>query len=391
MPEEPSSPDCDRPIRVLRIIARMNVGGPALQTVGLARGIDPARFEQRILAGEVSAGEEDYLALRAPDVAVVHVPGLGRAIRPWDDVRAFVTIRRNIRSFRPDIVHTHTAKAGVLGRLAAWSCRVPFTVHTFHGHLLRGYFSQRVTNVVRIVEAALARRTSRLVAVGAEVRDELLAAGIGRRSQYVVVPPGISEPRPVECASARRSLGLPDDVPVVAFVARLTSVKRPDRFLDAAGAIAAERSDVRFVVAGAGPELGAFTERGRRELGDRLLLLGWRSDVETVYAAADVVVLTSDNEGMPVSLIEAAASGRASVATRVGSVAEVVRDGETGFVVAPEATEIARKVVWLLDHPNERRAMGEAAARRTVEQFGVRRLVGDIEALYTALLEDRSK
>jgi hypothetical protein len=167
------------PVRVLRLIARMNVGGPALQVVALQRGLDPERFESRLLIGEPGEGEADYLQLRAPDVEATLVPGLGRSIRAAGDARALAAVIGEIRRFRPDIVHTHTAKAGVLGRIAAGVTRVPHVVHTFHGHLLHGYFGAAGRRAVVTTERVLARRTDVLAAVGAQVRDDLLAAGIG--------------------------------------------------------------------------------------------------------------------------------------------------------------------------------------------------------------------
>ncbi|HYD08717.1 MAG TPA: glycosyltransferase, partial [Acidimicrobiales bacterium] len=293
--------------RVLRLIARMNVGGPALQVTGLAEGLDRDRFDQRIVVGSVSADEADFLALRAPHVDVVRLPGLGRDPRAGDDVRALRALVAEMRRFRPDILHTHTAKAGTLGRLAAEVARVPTRVHTFHGHLLHSYFSPTITRAVTLTERALAARTDRLVAVGARVRDELLAAGIGRPAQYRVVPPGLDLPSPPSPAEARSALGVPADALVVAFVARLTAVKRPDRFADVVQRVLVARPDVRFVVAGEGDLLDDLRAR-LAPAGDAVRFLGWRADVETVYAASDLAVLTSDNEGMPVSLIEAGAA-----------------------------------------------------------------------------------
>jgi glycosyltransferase involved in cell wall biosynthesis len=375
------------PIRVLRVIARMNVGGPALQVSALARHLDPARFEQRLLVGSVGPGEADYLDLRASDVEVVRVPGLGRAPRVSDDARALAVILREIRRFGPDVVHTHTAKAGVLGRSAAVVARVPWRVHTFHGHLLQGYFSPRVTRAVVLTERTLARATTRLVAVGQRVRDDLLAAGIGCPSQYVVVPPGVELPAAPAKEEARATLGLPPGVPVVAYVARLTQVKRPDRFVATATQLAARFPEARFIVAGEG-QLLADMRLQAAALGDRVHFLGWRPDVETVYAAADVTVLTSDNEGMPVSLIEAAMAGCPAVTTRVGSAAEVVLDGVTGFVTDTEPAAIAEAAGRLLADPGLRSRFAAAAADHADHRFSHHRLIGDIAALYESLVQE---
>lgn len=375
-------------LRVLRIIARMNVGGPALQVTGLLDGMDPERFDHRVLTGHVGPGEADYLALRAPHAAVQHVDGLGRSVRAAADLRAMRTLIREIRAFRPHIVHTHTAKAGVLGRVTARACGVPAVVHTFHGHLLHGYFSPFVTRAVVLTERGLARSSTRLVAVGTQVRDDLLAAGIGRPEQYVVVPPGLALPPAPDRASARTSLGLPLDGHVVTLVARLTAVKRPERFVEVARVLVGRHPDAVFAVCGEGdllPEL----QRQAADLGDRVRFLGWRGDVETVYAATDLVVLTSDNEGMPVSLIEAALSGVAAVATRVGSVAEVVADGETGLLVEPSVPALSQAVGLLLADESLRGRLASAAGPRAEALFGRGRLVADIERLYEQIAAEK--
>ena len=375
------------PVRVLRVIARLNVGGPALQATVLSRGLDRERFEQRLLAGRVGAGEGDYVTLRASDLPVQQIDGLGRDPRPWSDGHAFAAISRAIRDHRPHIVHTHTSKAGVLGRLAAWRRRVPATVHTFHGHHLVGYFSPAVTRAVVEAERRLARRTTRLVAVGAQVRDDLLAAGIGRPEQFSVVAPGVELPTPPDRAAARAALDIPDDRPVVCFVARLTRVKRPDRFADAVLDVARRHPSLVVLVAGEGEELEDLRRR-LAPLGRSARFLGWREDVEVVYAASDVAVLTSDNEGMPVSLIEAQHCGVPAVTTRVGSAGEVVVDGVTGLVTAVSADAVADAVDRLLRDPQLRARMSTAARERAAAQFGAGRLVADITALYESIASE---
>ncbi len=376
--------DESRPIRVLRIIARMNVGGPAWQVSVLTHGLDRDRFESRLIAGDVGEGEADFIELRDPDLPVVKIATLGRSLRIGDDLRAFVAIRQAIRDYRPDIVHTHTAKAGLLGRIAATTCRVPVRVHTFHGHVLHGYFNRWVTRLVRIVEGLLARRTTVLVAVGERVRDELLGAGIGRSDQYVGIPPGVALEALPDRVSARGSLGLPVDQPVVVFVGRLTAVKRPDRLIEAMALVLDRRPDAVLAIAGEG-ELLEETRSRAEPLGSSVRFLGWRRDIAGLYAAADCMVLTSDNEGMPVTLIEAAMAGVPSVTTDVGSACEVVLNGVTGLVVAPDATAVADGLVRLLDN-DLRHRMGAAARARAEAEFCTRRLVTDHESLYERLI-----
>jgi glycosyltransferase involved in cell wall biosynthesis len=372
-------------IRVLRIIARMNVGGPAVQVTTLMRGLDPDRYEHRLLVGTVGTDESDHLATRAPDVTATVVAGLGRAPRLIDDGRALATIRRIMADYRPHVVHTHTAKAGALGRAAATALRVPVVVHTFHGHLLHGYFGPWRTRAVVAAERLAARCSTTLVAVGPQVRDDLLAVRIGRPHQYAVVPPGIGlEPLP-DRGEARAALGIDPDADVVLYVGRLTRIKRPDRLLEVARRLRDARPSAVVVVAGDG-ELAAQARAEAAPLGDAVRFLGWRDDLETLYAAADVVLLTSDNEGTPVSLIEAAHAGRPVVATDVGSTRHVVDDGHTGVLCPPEADALADAVLDLFDDPQRYAAMSAAAPQHAAGRFGRRRLVTDTEALYEHLL-----
>jgi len=375
--------DEGRPIRVLRIIARMNVGGPAWQVSILTRGLDRNRFENWLIAGDVGEGEADFIELRDPDLPVVKIPALGRTIRFGDDLRALVAIRQAIRNYQPDIVHTHTAKAGLLGRIAAATCRVPVRVHTFHGHVLHGYFNKWVTRAVRIIEGLLARQTSVLVTVGSQVRDDLIAAGIGRADQYVVIPPGVALGVLPDQVAARRDLDLPINQPVVLFVGRLTAIKRPDRLIEAMDLVLQRRPDVILAIAGEG-DLFEETRVLAEPLGPSVRFLSWRRDITCLYAAADCMVLTSDNEGMPVTLIEAAMAGVPSVTTNVGSAREVVLDGVTGLVVAPSAAAVADGLVRLLDN-DLRQGMGAAARARAETEFCTQRLIADHEALYERL------
>ncbi|MFI5914796.1 glycosyltransferase [Dactylosporangium sp. NPDC051541] len=377
-----------RRLRILRVLTRMNVGGPSMQVTTLHRHLDPDRYEQRLCTGHVGEDEADYQALFAPELPVHRIPTLGRRIGPGGDAYAFAKLFAHMREFRPHIVHTHTAKAGVLGRLAAVAAGVPVRVHTFHGHLLHGYFSARATRVMTAVESALARRTQRLVSVGAQVRDDLLAAGVGVTRQYRVIAPGTVLPTLPDRAAARRELGLPDDGPVVAYVGRVTGIKRPDRFLAAARIVRAAVPETTFVVCGAGDRL-AETRAAATDLGDAVRFTGWRADVHTVYAAADVVLLTSDNEGTPVSLIEAALAGRPAVATRVGSVDEVVCDNRTGLLTPPDAEPLAAATIRLLRDGSLRERLGRQAAEHAANAFGPGRLVSGIDRLYSELAVER--
>lgn len=354
----------------MHVIGRLNVGGPAHLVTSLARASGSV-----VAAGAVQAGEVEHADLAGVDLH--RIRGLGRTVRPTDDARAVLALTRLLRQVRPDVVHTHTAKAGVLGRAAACGTPSAARVHTFHGHLLHGYFRPRTVAAVTAVERGLARSTDVLVAVGERVRDDLLDAGVGRPDQWAVVPPGVVPPSRHDRDGARSRLGLPLDRPVVAFVGRLVQVKRPDRLLRLARA----HPEAVFAVAGDGPlraSLQAVAPANVR-------FLGWVTDVGAVWSAADAAVLTSDNEGMPLTLVEAAMAGLPAVTTRAGSAEEVVLDGQTGLVVPVDGDGLVEAVGRLLRDGELRAALGRQARTRALEVFSVAAMVRAHEELYARL------
>jgi glycosyltransferase involved in cell wall biosynthesis len=370
-------------IRVLQVIARMNVGGPASQVLALAEGLDPEEFRVEVLSGRPGSGEADFVELRAATTSLRVVEHLGPDVSPLADARSLAAVMRAVRAYRPHVVHTHTAKAGLLGRMAARRFGVA-TVHTFHGHLLHGYFGERATRAVVGVERGLARGTHQLLTVGEQVRDELLAAGIGSPDRYLAVPPGVPEVDVVEQQRAREELGLAPEAAVVAYVGRLTAVKRPDRLLDMLASVQRRGRQLTLLVAGDG-ELREELAGSAQARGLDVRFLGWRSDVGRIYGAADLAVLASDNEGMPVALIEAALCGTPAVATRAGSVPEVVDHERTGLVVEPDADALAAAVLRLLDDPGGLTRMGVAAQQQARQRFSTEALVATTADVYRRL------
>lgn len=380
----------DGRIRVMRIIARMNVGGPAVQVSGLMRGFDKERFDQVLVTGYCADDEADYLETSAKDVTATRIVGLGRSISPRADLSAFLQVVREIRAFRPDVIHTHTAKAGVIGRVASLvSGHRSIRVHTFHGHLLHGYFGKFKTYLVIIVEKFLAVFTTRLLAVGRKVMNDLLAVGIGNAKKFSVMPPGLQlgplPSREVACSN----LGIDPSLTYCAFIGRITKIKRPDRFLDVVALLHGQGANVHFIVAGAGDLLDYCQTRTKNE-DLPVTFLGWREDVETVLAASDIVLLTSDNEGTPLSLIQAGMAGLPIVATNVGSVSEIILNEETGFLTDTSAHSLAESMNQLLVSSALRKEMGKRAREYTIENYGVERLVRDHQDLYVKLLSGRA-
>ncbi|MEA2354032.1 MAG: hypothetical protein QOD61_161 [Solirubrobacteraceae bacterium] len=387
------------PTRLVRIIARLNIGGPAIQAITLTRVLEPRGYATTLVRGSEAPGEGTMDAL-ARDLAVtpVRVAALRRDPGPRD-LLALARVWLIIARERPSIVHTHAAKAGTIGRVAALlqpPRRRPRLVHTYHGHSLRGYFDPRVAGMYRGIERFLAARTDRLIAVSAEVRDELAELGVARPDRFDVVHLGFDlSPFLIEAerarsqgAGVREELGLPASAKVVTLVARVVPIKRVDRFLRVAVRVAAAVPGARFVVVGDG-ELRAGLEDSEdaAALGERLIWAGFREDMASVCFASDVVMLTSDNEGTPVSLIEAEAAGRPVVSTLVGGVATVVEHGRTGLLVAVDDDDgMAAAVRSLLEDAPRAERMGAAGRERACTMFSLERLVEDVDRLYAELL-----
>jgi glycosyltransferase involved in cell wall biosynthesis len=378
------------PVRILRVIARLNIGGPAHHVTILSRGLDAGGYQTLLAIGSVGPGEGSYddLARRA-GAGVARVPSLGPELRPLADVRALVRLVRLVRRFDPHIVHTHTAKAGFLGRLAALAARRPrpFIVHTYHGHVLSGYFGPLRTSAYRAAERRLARVSDRLVAVSERTRDELLRLGIGSRGRWRVVPLGLELDRFLETsrdAGGRFRAGLgaaPGDV-VVTYVGRLVPIKRLDVLLHAFAAARA-RQGLRLAVVGDGPNRPELERLAAKlSLGERVRFLGFRDGVEEIAAGTDIAVMSSDNEGTPVWLIEAAAAGVPLLGTDVGGVADVVAPGTGRVVPAGDAVGLARELTSMAADPKGRSEMGRAARRHVRERFHAARLVADVDRLY---------
>ncbi len=390
-------PASDR-VKVLRVIARLNMGGPALHVAYLTAGLQERGYDTTLAAGSLARGE-DSMAFVADElgVEIVRIDELGREISPFRDLVATIRLARLIRRERPQILHTHTAKAGTVGRVAALlagSRRPPIVVHTFHGHVLRGYFGPVRSLFFRVLERRLASITTALVAVSPQVRDDLVALRVAPRERFVVIRLGIEleqrvAPEQDGRLESRRYLGIPADRFAVGWIGRMTAVKRTDDVLVAFKRLRDNGIDACLCMVGDGPDRTQL-ERRAHELGvvRDTLFLGYQEDVAPYYAAFDALVLPSGNEGTPVSAIEALAAGRPVVATRVGGVPDVVRDGKDGFLVEAGATDdLADRLERLARDPALRERMGEQGRARVLPRYAVDRLVNDVDRLYRSLLQ----
>ncbi len=388
-------------IKVLRIIARLNVGGPAIHTILLTSALKGEDYESILVCGIVDSSEKDmsYLA-DAKGVKPVVIPDLCRSINPVRDLRAFFSIFKAIREFKPDIVHTHTAKAGAIGRAAAVLAGVPVRIHTFHGHIFDGYFSRLQAAVFLAIERMLAYFTKYIIVVSeAQKSDIAVRYRIAGGRKIKVVPLGLELGKYAVIGGRdknfRRELGIGDGAVLVSIIGRLVPVKNHRMFIDAAKIAVAEApaEDMRFAVIGDGEERASL-EKYVSDCGldGKVSFCGWKEDMSGVYADSDIVALTSLNEGTPVALIEALASGRPVVSTDVGGVKDVVQDGMTGYLVASGDTRaFAKKLRELADDAAKRVSFGAAGRVSVMGKYSSDRLVSDIKRLYTDSLIDYNK
>ena len=391
------------PIAVVRVITRLNIGGPSIQATRLS-ALDRDGFDTTLIHGRLGTGEGDMSYLIAPGSRAIYVETLGRPLSPLNDLRAALRLFRELRKARPEIVHTHMAKAGMLGRLAAavynaTRGRRPraLVIHTYHGHVLEGYFSPFMTRVFIGIEQLMARLSDAIVAISPAIERDLQEQfRIGRRDQYRVIPLGFdltpfAAINDATRVRARRDLDLAADADVVCTVGRLTAIKQHRLFLETVAHAAKVRPKLVALIAGDG-ELRADLERRATALGiaDRVRFLGWRRDLATIYAASDVFLLTSRNEGTPVALIEAMASGIPGVSTDVGGVRDVIVSADAGARVGDHSGDaLAAQVTRYLADPDLRRQSGTRARAIVLDRFSLDRLVHDVGTLYRDLLEAR--
>lgn len=389
--------DRDR-LRVLRIIGRLNMGGPAHQAALLSgRRFHPDRYETLLVHGTLAPGEASLADLAEAEGATMSFADeLRQPVRPLRDAQALLKLIRLARDFKPDIVHTHTAKAGFLGRQAALAVRPrPAIVHTYHGHVLEGYFGAAKAKLYLELERALARVSDLLLGVSQATVDDLVRLGVAPPERFRVLPLGLdldplAGPDEKLRVASRGELGVGAEQILLVFVGRIVPIKRLDLLLRAVAQAREPEPRLRLAVVGDGDERPRL-ERQAAELGiaGDVFFLGYRRELRPIFAAADVAVLSSDNEGTPVSLIEAAAAGLPAVATDVGGVREVVT-ADTGTVVPRgDIAALASAMVELAADAQRREWCGRAARRRALGRYGADRLLGDIDELYRELVAAR--
>jgi len=394
--------------KVLRILNRLIVGGPVLNATYLTKYLSP-EFETLLVVGEKEAHEKsaDYLAEQL-DIDYITIPQMGRAISPVNDYQAFKQLKKIIKDFKPDIVHTHAAKPGALGRLAASVCNVPAIVHTYHGHVFHSYFNNLKSGVYINAERFLARRSSTLIAISEAQRKELVDDfKIASADKFRVIQLGLDldkfcEGQAEKRAKFREEFCVADDEIAIGIIGRLVPVKNHDLFLTAiAHVVKNSAKKIKAFIVGDG-ETRPDLENKAKQLGlsfstqndtthpHPLVFTSWRSDVDTINAGLDIITLTSLNEGTPVSLIEAQAANKPIVSTRVGGIGDIVVEGKTALLAdVTDSETFSAHLLNLVNDDTLRASLGANSSQYVMKRFSYQRLMKDMSDLYYELLHKK--
>lgn len=385
-----SSPS--QPPRVMRIIARMNIGGPATHVTLLNQGLTNLGYECLLVTGMETDREgtlKDEVSARQLSMEII--PNLGREIALGEDIKTLLKLYRLMRRWKPDIVHTHTAKAGFVGRLAARLAGVSLVVHTFHGHVFHGYFGRAKTRFFIALEKFCAKLSDRIITISDRLKTEILEFGITHAEHIQIIPLGLELNRLNAVSEINRfhaEFGLSPDVQLVGAVGRMVPIKNLHLFLNAAAIAHQKNPNLRFVLVGDGElrtELETYAEK--LNISHAVIFAGWRRDLAQVYADLDAVVISSDNEGTPASLIEAMAAGCPVISTRVGGVPDFVKDGETGRLVPPRnPNALGQAILNLFENSTSTSQMAKQAKVMALKQYNSERLIADMDRLYKNLL-----
>ncbi len=373
-------------IKVCHVVTRMNVGGVAVLIDNLLENFDSSKYEVLLVTGTCEAPEVDYLHSRNPNYRSIRLANFHKSLSIKDDVSSIMSLIKIIREFKPDIIHTHTSKAGLYGRVLA-RLFFPRTkiVHTFHGHLLVGYFNPIRLGIVKLIEKTLSKLSDSLVAMGTQVRDDLVSAKIAPKAKFTVFFPGLNFPEFPARVTARENLNLNPSYLYCVFIGRLTQIKRPDRLLEVSKVVSQSNPQVKFLVVGDGDLANEMKEKSKAQ-NLPVQFLGWRQDISTVLAAVDLLILTSDNEAVALTLIEASQAGIPVVTTPAGSVRDIAVDGLNGYVTEFTPESLASKVLLLAENADLRRQMGAAGQQRAKEFFSISHMVKSHDELYKKLL-----
>ncbi len=396
--------------RVLRILNRLIIGGPSKNAVYLSRYMQP-EFETMLVIGgkEEHELDADFLAIQN-GIDPVCIPEMKRPISPGNDYKAYNSLKKLIREFKPDIVHTHAAKSGALGRLAAKSCNVPVIIHTFHGHVFHSYFNPVKTNFFIRAERYLAGITDTIIAISDVQKNELSSQfKIAAENKFRVIPLGLdldafTTGQDAKRKTFRSEFGLDDDTIAIGIIGRLVPIKNHSLFLKALKKLLNVTSrnikafiigdgDSREAIRNEAASLGiGYSVHTDKEHSQPLIFTSWRTDVDVICAGLDIIVLTSLNEGTPVSLIEAQAAGKPIVSTRVGGITDVVMENRTALLSDVNDVEtFANNLQRLVEDEALRHSFSNAGVQFVINKFSYKRLVSDMGRLYNEMLQNKKR
>lgn len=394
--------------RVLRILNRINVGGPVLNAFYLTKHL-PGEFETKLLMGQKEDHEASaaYLAEEL-EIDYTIIPEMGRSINPANDLVAFKKLRTYIKEFKPDIVHTHAAKPGTLGRLAATLERVPIIVHTYHGHVFHSYFNSFKTKFFIQTERFLAKKSSAIIAISEQQKKELaFDFKIAPPEKFRVIPLGFDLDRFQKNQLQKREkfrneFSVKDEEIAIGIIGRLVPIKNHQLFLKAiAKVLQSSGKKIKAFIVGDG-DVRKDLENTAQQLGINfstekdsvhpypLVFTSWRSDIDVINAGLDIVTLTSFNEGTPVSLIEAQAANKPIVSTRVGGIKDIVKEGKTAFLAdVSDEDGFCNHLLQLVNDDSLRHGMGSNSSQYVMEKFSYQRLTRDVAELYDELISKK--
>ncbi len=386
-----------RKIRVLRLFSRLNIGGPAIHVILATAGLDSRRYESHLVVGREGQREGNFFDLaHAKGVSFRVIPSFVRRISPILDLITLVRLYRLMKRGRPDIVHTHTAKAGALGRIAARMAKVPVVVHTFHGSVFQGYFDTLSSHVFQLIETSLAGWTDMVVSVSPRVAEELERRQVAPRRKIEVIYLGLELDRYQHLdeyrGNLRHELGVSRDVPLIGCVGRLAPIKDLPTLFRAMVNLNNSQPDAILLVVGDGPERQNLElEAYRLGISSNVRFLGFRRDLERIYADIDLAVNCSINEGTPVALIEAMSSGVPVVATSVGGTPDLLRGGLLGKLVpATDPKRLSDAMFDVLEQRERSLGLAQKARCQVLKQFRAQRLLSDLDNLYTRLIVSKN-
>ncbi len=383
-------------IKIIRVIARLNIGGPAIHTCLLTKYLSNENYSSLLISGELSEGEGDMSYLLGDSESNhIHIPTLQREISPLADLKSIIKLYKIFRKEKPDIVHTHTAKAGMVGRFAAFLAGVPVRIHTYHGHVFSGYFSRIKTLIFIWIEKLLAFLSTRIIVISEKQKSDICNKyKIASEKKVSLIPLGFDLENFSSIESNknhwRKKFNIPDDAPIIAIIGRLTAIKNHQLFLDIAKEINKKISSAHYLIIGDGELYSEIQKKViELELGANVHFTGWVKELSLLYSDIDILTLTSSNEGTPVAIIEAMFYHIPVVSTKVGGVPDLINNGENGFFInSINSKDFTDIIVKLLKNEKLRKKIGEAGNRFVKERFSAKRLITDIDRLYQRLIND---